>query len=60
VEPAALAPQEGRIAAVYLAGAEVVGVAWYLPYLRPRIANRTVGAAREQAAEPEEPATTVA
>jgi amino acid transporter len=56
----ALAPHEGHIAAVYLAGAEVVGVAWYLLYLRPRIANRTVGAAREQAAEPEEPAATVA
>ena len=56
----ALAPHEGHIAAVYLAGAEVVGVAWYLLYLRPRIANRTVGAAREQATEPEEPAATVA
>ena len=56
----ALAPHEGHTAAVYLAGAEVVGVAWYLLYLRPRIANRTVGAAREQATEPEEPAATVA
>jgi amino acid transporter len=56
----ALAPHEGHIAAVYLAGAEVVGLAWYLLYLRPRIANRTVGAAREQATEPEEPAATVA
>ena len=56
----ALAPHEGHIAALYLAGAEVVGVAWYLLYLRPRIANRTVGAAREQATEPEEPAATVA
>jgi hypothetical protein len=45
---------------VYLAGAEVVGTAWYLLYLRPRIANRTAGAAREQAAEPEEPAARVA
>ena len=43
-----------------LAGAEVVGTAWYLLYLRPRIANRTVGAAREPAAEPEEPAARVA
>jgi hypothetical protein len=56
----ALAPHEGHTAAAYLAGAEVVGVAWYLLYLRPRIANRTVGAAREQATEPEEPAATVA
>ena len=56
----ALAPHEGHTAAVYLAGAEVVGLAWYLLYLRPRIANRTVGAAREQATEPEEPAATVA
>jgi amino acid transporter len=56
----ALAPGEGHTAAVYLAGAEVVGTAWYLLYLRPRIANRTVGAAREPAAEPEEPAARVA
>jgi uncharacterized membrane protein len=53
----ALAPHEGHTDALYLGGAEVVGAALYL---RPRIANRTVGAAREQAAEPEEPAATVA
>jgi amino acid transporter len=56
----ALAPHEGHIAAEYLGGAEVVGVAWYLLYLRPRIANKTAGVAREQATEPEEPAATVA
>jgi len=55
----ALAPHEGHTAAVYLAGAEVVGAAWYLLYLRRRILNRTAGVAREQAVEPEEPATAV-
>jgi amino acid transporter len=55
----ALAPHEGHTAAVYLAGAEVVGAAWYLLYLRRKIVNRTAGVAREQAAEPEEPATAV-
>jgi amino acid transporter len=48
----ALAPQEGHIAAKYLLGAEVVGLLWYLLYLRPRLANNTVGVYRDSAAEP--------
>src|SRR5207247_1976920 len=32
----ALAPQEGHVAGRYLLGAEVVGLLWYLAYLRPR------------------------
>src|ERR1700678_4491254 len=43
----ALAPQEGHIAARYLLGAEVVGLLWYLLYLRPRLRARTVGIYRE-------------
>jgi len=43
----ALAPQEGHIAGRYLLGAEVVGLLWYLLYLRPRLAARTVGIYRE-------------
>ena len=52
----ALAPHEGHTAAVYLAGAEVVGAAWYLLYLRRKIMTGTAGVAREQATDPEEPA----
>lgn len=52
----ALAPQEGHTAAVYLAGAEVVGAAWYLLYLRRKIATGAAGVAREQATDPEETA----
>jgi amino acid transporter len=52
----ALAPQEGHTAAVYLAGAEVVGAAWYLLYLRRKITTGAAGVAREQATDPEEPA----
>jgi amino acid transporter len=49
----ALAPQEGHVAARYLLGAEVVGLLWYLLYLRPRLAARTVGIYRElPAADP--------
>ena len=55
----ALAPEEGHTAAVYLAGAEVVGLLWYLLYLRRRLVNGTSGVALEQAREPEEPATAV-
>jgi amino acid transporter len=55
----ALAPEEGHAAAVYLAGAEVVGLLWYLLYLRRRLVNGTSGVALEQAREPEEPATAV-
>jgi amino acid transporter len=54
----ALAPQEGHIAAKYLLGAEVVGLLWYLLYLRPRLANNTVGVYREVAAPPAEPVST--
>ena len=43
----ALAPQEGHIAGRYLLGAEVVGLLWYLLYLRPRLAARKVGIYRE-------------
>jgi hypothetical protein len=43
----ALAPQEGHIAARYLLGAEVVGLLWYLLYLRPRLRDRRVGIYRE-------------
>jgi len=50
----ALAPHEGHTAAIYLGGAEIVGLLWYLLYLRPRIAGGTVGVTRKQAAEPEE------
>jgi len=49
----ALTPQEGHIAAKYLFGAELVGVLWYLLYLRPRIQNNTVGVYREQVLETE-------
>jgi len=44
----ALAPQEGHVAAQYLVGAQLVGLVWYLAYLRPRIANRTVGIHRQE------------
>jgi amino acid transporter len=43
----ALAPQEGHVAGRYLLAAEVVGLLWYLLYLRPRLAARTVGIYRE-------------
>jgi amino acid transporter len=42
----ALAPHEGHIAALYLAGAEVVGLAWYLLYLRRRITAQAAGVYR--------------
>jgi amino acid transporter len=44
----ALAPAEGHTAARYLLGAEVVGLVWYLAYLRPRIENRSVGVHRQE------------
>ncbi len=52
----ALAPHEGHTAALYLSGAEAAGVLWYLLYLRPRIAARSAGVLRQEAAEPETPA----
>jgi amino acid transporter len=53
----ALAPHEGHTAAVYLAGAELFGLLWYLLYLRPRIANRTAGVLRREVVETEETAS---
>jgi amino acid transporter len=44
----ALAPQEGHIAAMYLLGAEAVGVLWYLLYLRPRIISNSAGIYRQE------------
>jgi amino acid transporter len=52
----ALAPHEGHTAALYLAGAEIVGVLWYLLYLRPRIANQSVGVLRKEVVELEKSA----
>ncbi len=51
----ALAPHEGHTAAVYLAGAELVGLLWYLLYLRPRIANRTAWCVLRKESAPAEP-----
>jgi hypothetical protein len=44
----ALAPQEGHTAGKYLLGAELVGLVWYLAYLRPRLNAGTVGVRRGQ------------
>ncbi len=44
----ALAPHEGHVPALYLLGAEVIGALWYLLYLRPRIARRSVGVYRQE------------
>ncbi len=52
----ALAPHEGHTAAVYLAGAELFGLLWYLLYLRPRITNRTAGVLRREVVETEQTA----
>jgi amino acid transporter len=52
----ALAPHQGHTAAVYLLGAEVAGLLWYLLYLRPRIARQSVGVYRSDAAELDKPA----
>jgi amino acid transporter len=51
----ALAPHEGHTAAIYLLGAEVAGLLWYLLYLRPRIANRSAGVYRTELANAEKP-----
>jgi hypothetical protein len=53
----ALAPHEGHTAAAYLGGAEVIGLLWYLLYLRPRIVSGAAGVTRKQTVEPEEHAT---
>jgi len=47
----ALAPHEGHAAALYLSGAEVVGVLWYLLYLRRRIAGQSAGVLRKEVVE---------
>ena len=47
----ALAPHEGHIAAVYLLGAEVVGLVWYLLYLRSRIVSKSAGIYRQEVVE---------
>ena len=47
----ALAPHEGHTAALYLSGAEVVGVLWYLLYLRRRIADQSAGVLRKEVVE---------
>jgi amino acid transporter len=52
----ALAPHQGHTAAMYLLGAEVAGLLWYLLYLRPRIARQSVGVYRSDAAELDKPA----
>jgi hypothetical protein len=44
----ALTPHEGHTAAMYLLGAEVLGVLWYLLYLRRRIANQSAGVLRKE------------
>jgi amino acid transporter len=44
----ALAPQEGHVAAKYVLGAQLIGLVWYLAYLRPRIADRRVGVYRDE------------
>jgi len=51
----ALAPHEGHTAALYLSGAEVVGLLWYLLYLRPRIANQSAGVYRTETVAAEKP-----
>jgi amino acid transporter len=48
----AIAPQEGHTAARYLLGAEVVGLLWYLLYLRPRLREETVGIHRDPSPDP--------
>ena len=52
----ALAPHEGHTAALYLSGAEVVGLLWYLLYLRPRITRRSAGVYRTETIAAEKPA----
>ena len=49
----ALAPHEGHTAAAYLLGAEILGVLWYLLYLRARIASRSAGVLRKEVVEVE-------
>jgi amino acid transporter len=51
----ALAPHEGHTAALYLSGAEVVGLLWYLLYLRRRISNQSAGVYRTEPVAAEKP-----
>lgn len=52
----ALAPHEGHRAAMYLFGAEVVGVLSYLLYLCRKIAYRSAAVLRQEVVELEESA----
>jgi amino acid transporter len=54
----ALTPHEGHTAAIYLLGAEIAGLLWYLLYLRPRIENQTAGVLRKETVQLEAAATT--
>jgi amino acid transporter len=54
----ALTPHEGHTAAIYLLGAEIAGLLWYLLYLRPRIESQTAGVLRKEAVQLEPTATT--
>jgi amino acid transporter len=49
----ALTPHEGHTAAMYLLGAEVAGLLWYLLYLRQRIVNQSAGVLRKEVTEME-------
>jgi amino acid transporter len=49
----ALAPKEGHTAGKYLLGSEVVGLLWYLLYLRPRLIDHRVGIHLTSAAAPQ-------
>lgn len=44
----ALTPHESHTAAMYLLGAEVLGVLWYLVYLRRRVVNQSAGVLRKE------------
>jgi amino acid transporter len=54
----ALAPHEGHTAAIYLLGAEIAGLLWYLLYLRGKISSQAAGVLRKETAELAEPAAT--
>jgi amino acid transporter len=49
----ALAPKEGHTAGKYLLGSEVVGLLWYLLYLRPRLIDHRVGIHMSTTAAPQ-------
>ena len=54
----ALTPHEGHTAAIYLLGAEIAGLLWYLLYLRPRIESQKAGVLRKEPAQLEPTAPT--